>query len=47
MTYALGQAFCVYLHGVKKGALPDHAMLKRAYNEAFSHARQLLKQKAV
>ncbi|MCF8006683.1 MAG: GTP-binding DUF697 domain-containing protein, partial [Methylovulum sp.] len=43
MTYALGQAFCVYLHGVKKGALPDHTTLKHAYNEAFTHARQLLK----
>ncbi len=43
MTYALGQAFCVYLHGVKKGALPDHSTLKHAYNEAFTHARQLLK----
>ena len=45
MTYALGKAFCVYLHGVKKGALPDHAMLKQAYNEAFKQARQLLKKK--
>lgn len=45
MTYALGQAFCMYLHSVKKGALPDHAMLKQAYDEAFKHARQLLKNK--
>jgi len=45
MTYALGKAFCVYLHGVKRGALPDHATLKQAYDEAFAHARQLLKNK--
>ena len=25
MTYALGQAFCVYLNGVKRGALPNEA----------------------
>lgn len=43
MTYALGKVFCVYLYGVKRGALPDHAMLKQTYDEAFSHARQLLK----
>jgi uncharacterized protein (DUF697 family) len=43
MTYALGKAFCIYLYGVKRGALPDHATLKQAYDEAFSHARQLLK----
>ncbi|MDO9105332.1 MAG: GTPase [Methylovulum sp.] len=42
MTYALGKAFCVYLYGVKRGALPDHAGLKQAYDEAFSHARQFL-----
>jgi len=29
MTYALGKAFCVYLYGVKRGALPDHATLKQ------------------
>jgi uncharacterized protein (DUF697 family) len=45
MTYALGKAFCVYLYGVKRGALPDHATLKQAYDEAFVHARQLLKNK--
>lgn len=45
MTYALGKAFCVYLYGVKRGALPDHATLKQAYDEAFAHARQLLKNK--
>lgn len=45
MTYALGKAFCVYLYGVKRGALPDHATLKQAYDEAFIHARQLLKNK--
>ena len=43
MTYALGKAFCVYLYGVKRGALPDHATLKQTYDEAFAHARQLLK----
>lgn len=45
MTYALGKAFCVYLHGVKRGALPDHATLKQTYDEAFSHARRFLKNK--
>ena len=45
MTYALGKAFCVYLYGVKRGALPDHASLKQAYDEAFTHARQFLKNK--
>ena len=45
MTYALGKAFCVYLQGVKRGALPDHATLKQAYDEAFVYARQLLKNK--
>lgn len=43
MTYALGKVFCVYLYGVKRGALPDHASLQRVYDEAFAHARQLLK----
>lgn len=45
MTYALGQVFCVYLHGVRRGALPDHATLKKVYDEAFIQARQLLKTK--
>lgn len=45
MTYALGKAFCVYLYGVKRGALPDHATLQQAYDEAFAHARQFLKNK--
>lgn len=45
MTYALGKAFCVYLHGVKRGALPDHAALKQAYDEAFAAARRFLKNK--
>lgn len=45
MTYALGKAFCVYLYGVKRGALPDHTTLKQAYDEAFAHARQFLKNK--
>lgn len=43
MTYALGKVFCVYLYGVKRGALPDHAALQKVYDEAFAHARQLLK----
>lgn len=43
MTYALGRAFCLYLHGVNSGALPDQAALRRAYDEAFSEARQFLK----
>ena len=45
MTYALGKAFCVYLYGVERGALPDHAVLKQTYDEAFSHARLFLKNK--
>lgn len=43
MTYAVGKAFCFYLHGVKRGALPEQATLKQAYDEAFVHARQFLK----
>jgi uncharacterized protein (DUF697 family) len=43
MTYALGKVFCVYLYGVKRGALPDHTTLQKVYDEAFAHARQLLK----
>lgn len=43
MTYALGKAFCVYLYGVKRGAMPDQESLKQTYNEAFNHARQFLK----
>lgn len=43
MTYALGLTFCMYLSGVKRGALPDQALLKQAYNEAFIHARHFLK----
>lgn len=46
-TYALGKVFCVYLYGVKQGALPDRATLQRVYDEAFVHARQLLKDKKV
>lgn len=45
MTYALGQAFCVYLNGIKRGALPTHDELKETYNYAFVHARQFLKNK--
>lgn len=47
MTYALGKAFCVYLYGVKRGALPDHATLKQAYDEAFINARQFFKNKEI
>ncbi|MCX7099274.1 MAG: 50S ribosome-binding GTPase [Methylococcales bacterium] len=43
MTYALGQAFCVYLYGVKRGALPDRGVLKATYDEAFVQARHFLK----
>jgi uncharacterized protein (DUF697 family) len=45
ITYALGKAFCVYLYGVKRGALPDHAILKQTYDEAFVQARQFLNNK--
>jgi len=45
MTYALGQAFCVYLNGVKRGALPNQDELKQTYDNAFIHARQFLKNK--
>jgi uncharacterized protein (DUF697 family) len=45
MTYALGQAFCVYLNGFKRGALPTHDELKETYDYAFVHARQFLKNK--
>jgi len=45
MTYALGKAFCVYLHGVKRGALPDQAALRSAYDGAFQQARQYLSTK--
>lgn len=44
-TYALGQAFCVYLNGVKRGALPSQEELKQTYDDAFVHARQFLKNK--
>jgi uncharacterized protein (DUF697 family) len=43
MTYALGKAFCMYLYGIKRGAMPDQASLRQAYSEALSHARQFLK----
>ncbi len=45
MTYALGQAFCLYLHGVKRGALPTDKELKQTYSQAFVHARLFLKNK--
>jgi uncharacterized protein (DUF697 family)/predicted GTPase len=45
MTYALGKVFCVYLYGVKRGAMPDQANLRQAYKEAFSKARQYLSSK--
>ena len=42
MSYALGRAFCVYLYGFQRGALPDKASLQQAYNEAFQDARRFL-----
>lgn len=42
MTYALGRAFCRYLHGVKRGALPDAGAVREAYADAFQLARQYL-----
>lgn len=45
ITYALGEAFCVYLNGVKRGALPDQDTLRKSYEQAFSNARQFLKNK--
>jgi len=45
MTYAIGQAFCVYLNGVQRGALPNQEELKKVYEDAFVHARQFLKNK--
>jgi len=42
VTYALGRAFCLYLNGVKRGALPSHDVLLQAYEQAFAEARQLL-----
>jgi uncharacterized protein (DUF697 family) len=45
MTYALGKVFCVYLYGVKRGAMPDQAILRQAYKQAFSTARQYLSKK--
>lgn len=45
MTYALGMAFCLYLQGVQRGAMPDQNELKEAYKEAFNNARQYLKSK--
>ncbi len=43
VTYALGRAFCLYLNGVKRGALPSHEALLQAYENAFADARHLLK----
>jgi uncharacterized protein (DUF697 family) len=45
MTYALGKVFCVYLYSVKRGAMPEQAILRQAYKEAFSAARQYLSKK--
>ncbi len=45
MTYALGKVFCMYLYGVKRGAMPDQTTLKQAYREAFSQARHHLSNK--
>lgn len=44
VTYALGRAFCVYLQGVKRGALPDQAALQALYRKAFAEARHWLQQ---
>jgi len=43
VTYALGRAFCLYLNGVKRGALPSHEGLTQAYEQAFADARKWLK----
>jgi len=43
VTYALGRAFCLYLHGVERGALPDAEALNQAYRQAFADARHMLK----
>jgi len=45
VTYALGRAFCLYLHAVKRGAVPDQAVLRKFYQQAFSEARQWLLQR--
>jgi uncharacterized protein (DUF697 family) len=45
VTYALGRAFCLYLHGVKRGALPDQAALQKFYQQAFGEARHILRQR--
>ena len=45
VTYALGRAFCLYLHTVKRGALPDQAALQEFYQQAFGEARQWLQQR--
>jgi uncharacterized protein (DUF697 family) len=45
VTYALGRAFCLYLHGVKRGALPDQVALQQLYKQAFAEARQWLQQR--
>lgn len=47
VTYALGRAFCLYLHGVKRGALPDQIALQGLYRDAFAEARQWLRQHKV
>jgi uncharacterized protein (DUF697 family) len=47
MTYALGKAFCVYLSGIKRGALPDPATIKKVYDDAFIQARHYLKNKEI
>ncbi|KJV07366.1 hypothetical protein VZ94_05310 [Methylocucumis oryzae] len=45
MTYALCRAFCVYLQSVKRGALPEQAAIKQAYQHAMQEAYQVLKQR--
>ncbi len=42
-TYALGQAFCFYYSGVKKGHVPNPEDLKRYYKEQLAKAEELWK----
>jgi len=45
VTYALGRAFCLYLHGVKRGAVPEQAALQQLYQQALADARGWLQKK--
>ncbi len=42
-TYGLGKAFCVYLHARNRGAMPEPAVLKAVYQDAFAEARRQLR----